>query len=465
MHDEQSAPERFAERLRQVLAAPVALLSTLLGIVCVVSVPDVVATVDDLALVDDRFVGWAGVGAALGVALAAGSLLAVERIGSGPALSIGTGAAVFGLALGHQVVQPLQLMLAGLLLGVAVGCLLAGGASMTFELPAASRRAVMAAWSVPLAAAWPLLAWTSRHSVALADQDAPRLTHHPAVWLFAPVAVVIVVWSALTMLLEPPRSGLRSGPVWESAWSALLATALGGSVAIMALGFDRDLPVGWLRPLVICVAGVVVGSIVAVTKLLPAGWTRIGYVCVAFVMVTFPVTMQLLVMTTDGGNARIAWWMAAVLTVAVLLGSLVGARRPDAVSWALLLVAAACAGCWVMPDTQGWLAAGALPLCLGAGAVFGTGLRHLASTAAGWRFGAMAMVAMTVLGTATGVAVSWALGGDLPADTDSARAAGRVFLGVMFALAVMGSAAVHVLSPRVADQTGPGDLRRAASAG
>ena len=104
-----------------------------------------------------------------------------------------------------------------------------------------------------------------------------------------------------------------------------------------------------------------------------------------------------------------------------------------------------------MPDTQGWMAAGALPLCLAMGAVFGAGVRAPRPTALGWRFGAMAVISVVLLGTVVGIALGWALGGDIPADTDSARDAGRVFLGVTFALAVMSAAAVSVLRPRLAD--------------
>ncbi len=442
-----SASAGLAERVRVLLAVPVAFLASALGVVCVVSVPDVISTVNDLALVDRRFVGWAGVGIALGLAAAWASLLLVERVGAGPALSLGTAAAVFGLALAYAVTDPFQLTLALVLLGGAVGWLLAGSASMTFELTPRYRRAAMAAWALPVVSAWPLLAWISRHVDVITAADAPRLTVHPSVWLLAPVSVVIVAWSALTMLLEPPHSGVPSAQTWQSAWTALLAGTLGASLAVIALGFDPGLPLGWLRPLILFASGALIITLAALTMLLPVASVRVGYVCLVLVMVCFPITVQLLIVVTDAGKTRVAWWVALVLAAVTVLGAALGARYPRRVPLALLLVAAGCAGSWVMPDDQGFLAAGALPLCLGAGAVFGTGVRHTAATAVGWRFGAMAVVAIAVLGPVLGIAVSWALGGQVPADAESARAAGRVFLGVTFALAVLASAVVSVLAP------------------
>ncbi len=116
-----------------------------------------------------------------------------------------------------------------------------------------------------------------------------------------------------------------------------------------------------------------------------------------------------------------------------------------------------------MPDSPGWMAASGLPLCLAMGAVFGAGLQHTVATAVGWRLGAMAVVVVASLGTTTGIAMAWALGGDIPGDVDAARAAGRVFLGFTFAFAVMAAAVVSVLSPRPADDQPAAEPARAGS--
>lgn len=436
-----------AERIRVLLAVPVAFFASCLGVVCVVSIPDVVSSVQALAVVDERFVGWAGVGVVVGALAAATAFVAVGRIGPGPPLSLGAAASIFGLALAASVIDPFQLTLAQLLLGGAVGCLLAGAASMTFELPSQHRRAVMVAWAVPVVAGWPLLAWFSRHVVLAAD-DAPRLTAHPSAWLLAPVSVLIVVWSALSMLIEPQRAATVSGPAWDSAWTAVLATVAGAGLATMALGFDPGVPRGWLRPLVLFATGVVVVALTGVTMLIPDPPARVGYAGLVLVMLCFPVTVQLIVVVTDAGDTRISGWVAAAMVAASVLGATAGGIQPSWMPAFLFVLAGGCAGSWVMPDDQGWMMAGALPLCLGAGAVFGAGIRQTAASAVGWRLGAMAVVALALIGSVLGVAASWALGGDIPSDTEAARAAGRVFLGVTFALSVLASAVVSVLSPR-----------------
>ena len=458
-----AAPDGLADRVRLTLAVPVAFVSSVLGVVCVVSMPDVSTTIGTLSVIEPRFVGWAGVAGAVTVGTGAAALLLVTRIGPGPALSLGAAASVFGLALARELAEPAQLKLALLLLGAAVGCLLGGAASMTFELPDRLRRQVMVAWALPVVAAWPLLAWVAGHVDPLAVGAAPRLTYHPSVWVLAPVSALIVMWSAVSMLVEPPRATVRSGPAWETAWGALIGTGFAAALATMALGFDPGLPPGWLRPLVLFASGAVVVTLAGISMLLPPGWTRIGYVLLVFVLVTFPTTVQLLVMVADDGASQVSWWLALLMSGVTVIGTAVGARHPRHVWLSLLVVAAACAGAWVMPDSPGWMAASGLPLCLAMGAVFGAGLQHTVATAVGWRLGAMAVVVVASLGTTTGIAMAWALGGDIPGDVDAARAAGRVFLGFTFAFAVMAAAVVSVLSPRPADDQPAAEPARAGS--
>ena len=440
--------ESAFERLRRLLAVPIALLASSLGVVCVVSVPEVLPVVSDLALVDDRFIGWAGVGAALGLVLATLSLFVVSSLGSGPALSLGAAGAVFGLALSHDVVDATQLSLALVVLGAAVGCLIGGAASMTFELSAPYRQAVMVAWTVPLLGAWPLLAWLSRHVVLTPADSAARLTHHPSVWLLAPVAAVILVWGALTMLTEPVRAVVRSDGDWESAWSALLATTMGGILAIMVLGFDPQLQSGWLRPLILLTTAGVTAGLAAVAVIVPDPNVRVAYVCMAFVALCLPVTVQLLVIVADDRPSRVSWGLATLLALTTVLGAAVGARRPSLAPTALLVVAAGCAGAWVMPSAPWAMAAGAVPLTIGAGATFGAGARRAGATAVGWRFSAGAVLAIVLLSTIAAGALSWSLAGDLPTDTASARAAGRVLLGLTFALAVLAAGVVAAFAPQ-----------------
>nr|MDQ3307137.1 hypothetical protein [Actinomycetota bacterium] len=227
------APPAIAEVARLWLAPPVALLASCLALVCLTSVPDVVTDLEPLSAANERFVGWAGVGLIVALAVAALGVLTAPRVGPGPALSLGAAAAVFGLALGSDIVDDLQAGLAFCLLGLAVGGLLSGAACMSLELDGRWRSASLIAWVVPLAAGWPMLTWVALHD---AEIETGRIALHPSVWVLAPVSAVLVLWSVLSMLIEPVRVRRASEAAWESAWSSLLAVCGVTALLIMVLG-------------------------------------------------------------------------------------------------------------------------------------------------------------------------------------------------------------------------------------
>ncbi|MBA3232503.1 MAG: hypothetical protein H0T17_00935, partial [Propionibacteriales bacterium] len=215
-----TATAGLAERTRCRLAAPVALVGCSLAVVCVVSVVDVLPELEQLFVANMRFAGWAGVGVLSAVDVSVLGLLAARRAGPGPLLALGAAAAVFGLALGSQIVDNIQVALAFVMLGVAVGGLLTGSAVIAFELDGRWRAAVMVGWSLPLVCGWPLLTWAALQQP---PSDDARITLHPSVWVIAPAAALIVGWSVLSMLVEPNRMGQWAGEAWEAAWSALVA--------------------------------------------------------------------------------------------------------------------------------------------------------------------------------------------------------------------------------------------------
>ncbi len=437
-----------AEHLRRVTAGPIAFLATALGLVCLVNLADVLPSVGHFAGIDERFVGWAGLGMLVGVTLAAVAVLAAGSIGAGPVLSLGAAAAVFGLALSQGVVDELQLTLSPVILGGAVGCLLGGVVSMTMEVPPPYRTKILLAWAIPIASAWPLLTWLARH---VTDDDGARLTMHPSVWLLAPVSAAIVLWSAWTMLMEPDRIGGRPGPAWETAWTALLASFAAAGVAIMMLGYDPGIRASWLRPLIVVITALVAAALVGTAFLVPAISERIGYLTVLFVALCLPICMQLLIIVADDGDARVGWPATALLVAAGAVGVWYGWRRPRPfVVLGLLTVAAACVGGWVMPDAQWLMVASAAPFALGAGVALGGGLHWAYESPMGLRFAAVAVIGSLLLGTVAAVPLGWALTGSIAATTDDARAVGRVFLGLTFALAVMAAAAVSVMQPPAA---------------
>ncbi len=444
-----SAPG-VAERARRWLAPPVAFLASCLALICLTSVPDVLTDLEELATANERFAGWAGLGLLLGLALAAVALLTAPYSGPGPALSVGAAAAVFGLALGSEVIDDLQAGLAFCVLGLAVGGLLAGAASMPLELPGWSRAATLVAWVTPLAAGWPLLTWVALHDPSV---EGARLVTHPSVWALAPVSAVLVLWSALSMLIEPPRAGAGGGvESWETVWSGLLAVGGASGLLVMLLGFESDVSRSWLRPLVIFGVAVVVVALAAVILALPSVSTRIAAAGVTVTGLCVPSCVQLAMVISDAGKERVGWQVVSILVAAGLAGVALGWAFADrAVAPALLVVAGAAAGSWVMPDGPWLMTASIAPMLLGAGAALAAGVRLAGADAMSWRFVAMLVVTVVMVGVTISIPLGWSLAGAVAANVDDARAAARVFVGLTFAAAVMAAAYVATLwPPRVA---------------
>lgn len=440
-------PPGLSELCRRWLAAPVALLASALAVVCVISLADILPQVGLLFGSNERFVGWAGLGVCLGVGVTAVSLLLMRRTGAGPSLSAGAAAAVFGLALGYRVIDDLQVGLAFVMLGAAVGGLLTGAAGMAFELPGRFRTAVLLAWVVPLVSGWPLVAWVALHDTAT---DEAQLTVHPSVWALAPVSAVIVLWSVVSMLVEPPRVQAPAAASWETAWSALLVVLVVGALAVMVAGFEPGIDVGWLRPLVVGVAGLVVVALAAVALVVPAVPARIGYVAVLVVCLSLPTCVQLMLVVTDAGAWRVSWIGAGLLAVFGVVGAGLGWRWPATSSWAAMLVlAGACAGAWVMPDGMWTMFAAAAPLMAAAGAGTAAGVRLCTSSPTALRFVMLTVVGVILLGVTLAIPLGWSLGGAVASTTEDARAAGRVFLGLTFAAAVLAAAYIATLTPRL----------------
>lgn len=436
----------IAEVVRRWLAPPVALISSCLALVCLTSVPDVLTDLDPLSAANERFVGWAGVGLIIALAVSAIGLLTARRVGPGPSLSVGAAAAVFGLALGSDIVDDLQTGLAFCMLGLAVGGLLSGGACLSLELDGRWRSAALIAWVVPLAAGWPLLTWVALHDP---EAETGRIALHPSVWVLAPVSAVLVLWSALSMLIDPVRVRRASEAAWESAWSSLLTAGSVTALLIMVLGFDPGISAAWLRPLVIVVAAALVVALVTIVSTIPTTPARMGYVCVAVTGLCLPTCLQLAIIVSDAGRARVGWQVVVLLAVAAVAGVGLGWVLADRVVWpAFLVLAGAAAGSWVMADGPWVMFASAAPLTFGAGAALAAGIRLCSVGAMELRYAAMTAVTVITIGVTISIPLGWSLGGAVASNTDDARAAGRVFLGLTFAAAVLAAGYTAILRPR-----------------
>lgn len=426
----QEAPD-LVERIRRGLAPPVALLASALGISCLLSVVGVLRSLPELSALDARFVGWVGLGATACLAVVAVALLVVERAGAGPALSLGAVAAVFGLSLGHRVAGHEQLTLAALVGGLAAGALLGGGIGMTSALPRGWARAAVTAWAIPLVAAWPAVTWL------LPDRDVSRLPDvvvHPAAWVLAGTTVVIVAWGLMTMLVEPVGPTVVPTVSREDVWSALLLLSAVAVLLTTLLGFDPQIALLWLRPVVIVAAAAVLVGWALITFLLATLTDRIAYVAVSAVAWLVPATITFAAGVADSGQTPVSWPVASLLASAAAVGALLGSRGLLAVvPLGCAVVAGAAAGAWVMSDRP-WVAlAAAAPLVAAATAVTVTALHLVVPDARASRLVGLAAICALVLGEIVTIPLSWALLGQVPAGVDDMMAAGRLYAGLTVA--------------------------------
>ena len=442
----------YAERVRRGLAPLVALLSSCLALLCLVSLADIVTQLDGLAVVNERLVGWAGVGGMTSIAVAILALLAAPRFGAGLPLAAGAAAAVFGLALGRSVIDDAQLALTLVMLGLGAGGLLGGVACMPAELPRRWRGATLTAYGLPLVAGPPVLSWVALHVSAGED---PRLALHPPVWPLAVASALVVCWSALTLLLEPARERSSPGLAWDSAWTSLVVAASVPPVVVMLFGFEPDIRLLWLRPLIVVGSALALVGLALTCLAVPTVAARIGLVAAGVVALCWPVCIGLLLVTADAGASRVSAWGVTSIALAAGCGAALGCWRPGTgVVAGLMLVAAAAAGAWVMSATPWPMVAAAGPMAAGAGAALVGGLRCASGDLTGLRLVGAATASTLVLGSLIAVPLSWALGGGVPDTEEAARAAGRVFLGLTFALAVLAAAYSSTLFRRLTDATG-----------
>lgn len=446
---------RAVERLRRALVPLVAFLAACLGSACLLNLADVALEARDLLVVNDRFAGWAGVGACVGICIAVLAVLAAPRFGAAVPLAMGAAAAVFGLALGRSIFDDVQLALAVVMLGVATGGLLGAAVCLTLEPPAPRRSLTAVAWGVPMVAMIPVLDWLALDS---STSDTLRLALPPPVWPLAIVSVLLVGWSALALLSEPDDAppgqldggqGAQGGEGAESAWTTLLLAALLPTVAAMLLGFEPDISAEWLRPLVIVASAVTVLGLGFACFAMPSAGVRIGYVAVAVVMLCWPacIGLLLLVIRGDAGESRL---LLGVVVAAAAASAALGCWRPVlGVVGGLLLLAGGAAGAWALPGSHLLLAVPVAAMAGGAGAGLLGGLRFSLASPLGVRLVGAAAVSAAILGVLLTLPLSWALGGGLAMSPAAASADARVVLGLTFAAAVLGAGYAATLTPRV----------------
>jgi hypothetical protein len=449
------------ERLRRGLAPLLAFLAACLGVSCLLNLAQITLTMRDLSVVNGEFAGWAGAGACAGLCLTLVALLASTTGGAAVPLGLGAIAAVVGLALDQSVANGVQVAGALVALGTASGGLLGAAVCLPLVAPAPHRLLTVVAWSVPIVAGVPVLdelALSSRPTGAL------QIALHPPVWPLAAVCVLLVGWSALSLLLEgrdPPRgrsvTGADSQPgvaaqqggrrqAREDPWTALVLAAGVPLVALTLLGFQPDVSRLWLRPLVIVVVAVAVLGLSVACFSMPSAHVRVGFAAVGIVLLCWPASIGVLLIATSR-SAELSRVLIGVIVAAVALGAGLGTQWPTrGIGGGLLLLAAGAAGAWAaVPARQLLLLVPVAAMAGGAAAALLGGLRSgLVSPLTSRLVGAGAFSALT-LGVELALPLSWALGGSLPVTPAAANADARVLLGLTFAATVLvaGFAATH----------------------
>lgn len=413
----------------------VALLASCLGLACMLNIADLAGEAHDLSMVNSRFAGWAGVGSCVGICLVLLATAAAPRVGAAAPLAVGTAAAVFGLALGRSVFDEVQLTLALLMLGLAVGGLLGGAVCLTLEPPGLHRRVTVVAWALPLVAAPGVFDWLALRE---SSSESIRLVLRLPVWPLAAVSVLLVAWSTVTLLLQSGDD--RAGTVGsEGAWTALVVATVMPTVAVMLVGFEPDINTEWLRPLVIVAAAVTVLGLGFACFSMPSHAVQVGFAAVIVVMLCWPVCIALL-LRLSAASGGVPSVLLAVVLVSAATGAAVGARRPRlGVVGGLLVVAAGAAGAWSLPSSKDLLAVPVAVLASGAAAALLGGLQFGLVTPLGVRLVGAAAVTAAMLGALLSLPLGWALGGHPPDSIAHASADARVFLGLTFAAAVLGA--------------------------
>jgi hypothetical protein len=457
------APPAWAEGLRRRLAPPVALLAALLGTCCMLSIVGVARSRSQLSVLDDRFVGWVGVGAGVAIAAVAAALLAADRVGSGPFLALGALASVFGLSLARHVDGSEQLTLAIVACGLAVGALLGGGFAMASTLPQHWARAAVSAWALPLVVVSPLL---TRAVGGDRPGGFPDLVVHPPTWMLGVVTVLLAAWGVLTMLVEPVPVRDPASASWDDAWSAVLLLSAAAVLLTALLGFDPQISLVWLRPVVVLTTAALVTAWLLAGLVIPDLQARLAYLSVSAVAWVVPSTTAFALGAANGGGDAVGWPILGLLVAAAVVGAVVGSRGlVDVLPIGFTLTAVAAAAAWVMSD-QPWVMVAAVgPLVALATAIVVTGVRIIGSDQPASRLVAFAVIVSLVLGQLVAVPLDWAMLGDVPDTVGATMASGRLDVGLTVAVTALAGAWTWVARGRLLRRQAAGSVLTAAQHG
>jgi hypothetical protein len=440
------------ERVRSLTAPVVCVLAAGIGLLCTLGVVSILTQLLSLELVSGRFIGWLGMCALATLAASAIALQAGRAVGSGPALAFGAAGAVVGIELGHGVTNAHELAVAATVLGVAGGLLLAGSLTVPIDVARPWGRLGAAAAMATVVAGMPVQAWAALRRTRGLD-----LAVHLPPWILLPACAAVLAWGVAAVVTfrayEPDRS-----PGWqEASWSLGVGQVM-LALLVMLLGFDSQIRLYWLRPVILVGSALALVLWVLVSMSLPEPVAKISLLGVCYPAAVGPGVLALpvyVVWTAHGlPTAGLVWACALGGTV----GMAAAWRWPrHAVTGGLLVLAAGCAGLWVPLGAEGWTVAGVTVMVAAASASAVGGVLASLGSPAALRLVIGAFVCALVVGVMLTLPLVWAVAGDLPLGYDDARAGTRVLLGLGFSSATVLGAYTSVLGRRID--------RRQASAG
>lgn len=454
------------ERVRWCGAPLAAFVSSCLLLCSVIGAADVALDWPRMQALTSDLGGWAGLAVASAAVVAGLGVLAAERLGPAPALAVGAVSTVLAVTLSRDITSGAQLVLALLATAVATGATFAAGLTLCVGLPRPWGRAAAVGWLLPLAAGWAPLAWLTVHG-----RPETRLSWgaHLSPWLVGGLAAVLLGYGLVCQLVDPasyrraPAAvGLLAGG--ENCWAALTTLVVAGTSIVMVVGFQAG-SAAFVRPVVLLVTAATLGGLGLCGWLLPDPAARSSYLAVVVGWLTGPSCIALLVLASARHSvlhgAPVPWWVAVLLAVVALAGCAVGWRWPlGGMPGGLLLLALGCVGAWVIPSSTAVMTLALAPVGVGTATAVTAGLRTAGASAARLRFVATAGLVALLAGLLTAFPLTWALGAEPSRDAGDVAAAGRVLLGLTFALAMLAAAVTEVL--RVRTRQGGAPVRRPA---
>jgi hypothetical protein len=431
-------------RLRSRTAPLVCALAAGLGLLCTLGVVSILTQLISLQLISGRFIGWLGLCALAVLGASAAALQVGRAVGAGPPLAFGAAAAIVGIELGHGVTDSRQLALAAAVLGVAGGLLLAGALAVPIDVPRPWGRLAAAAAMATVIAGLPVQAWGALRRTRGLD-----IAVHVPPWILLPSCGVILAWGVAAVVTFRQYEADRS-PGWqEASWALGLGQAVLALLA-MLIGFDTQIRLYWLRPVVLVGSALALVLWVLVSMSLPEPVAKISLLGACYPAAIGPGILALPVyvawVTNGLPTAGLVWASAA----AGLLGAAAAWRWPrQSVTGGLALLAVGCAALWAPLGDEAWTVAGVALLVAAAAACGVGGLLSSLGSPAALRLVVGAFVCALVVGVALTLPLVWAVAGDLPLGPGDALAGTRVVLGLGFSSATLLAAYTSVLGRRI----------------